>query len=77
MKKYISTEIVVIVFIALFALIVLGMFLSETYRDSKAINNGLEECPLNPVTMSFKTIWVKDCDTYIKNFKKAIGEEKK
>lgn len=57
-----------------------GAMMLKNYNSSvekiEKIKQGLEECPMFPDGSSFATIWVKDCDKYIENFKKRKENEK-
>jgi len=64
-----------------FSLMVIGisatMSIDNFYEEQAAVQKakaGLEECPLDPGSMNRQTIWIKDCEAYIKTIKKVQDE---
>ena len=56
--------------LAITVVIILGLFVSfKEYTNYQiqvqAIQKGLEQCP-NPFSVTNKTIWVKDCNKFLK-----------
>lgn len=70
-SKCCKTEFIWPAVIAIFLIVGIGGLALNSYAkkmvEKKAIERGLEECPMMP-GVSFETIWVKDCNSYINNY---------
>jgi len=47
----------------------------ESNNRVEMAKTGLEECPIKPGSMSIQTMWVKDCDAYLKTYNENTKEK--
>lgn len=68
MKEKWGALVLGIMFVSIFGSMAIGDYTKEKASIEKA-KAGLEECPVDPESISNQTIWVKDCNSYMKTVK--------